>query len=223
MVVREEGRTLLRLSNEVGNRGAGPLEVFPSAGSDDCDGDADPGNDRAASQRVFADSDGSGSFDRDLDGVYTERRFGCLRYHPAHDHWHTLDFASYELRRESSQRLISSLRKVGFCIADHRRAFEDPAAPTSPTYPFGAMVEIGCDAMAVQGLSIGWADLYGFALPGQSLDVEGLRGGHYCLVSRADPRDLLLESNEENNVRRVRIRLRPRRLEVEKLDRPCSI
>ena len=45
----EKGTTVLRLSNEIGNRANGPLEVFPRPASIDCDGDSDPANDRDAS------------------------------------------------------------------------------------------------------------------------------------------------------------------------------
>ena len=220
-VKREDGRTLLRLSTEIGNVGTGPLEVFPSAASTGCDGDPDPENDRAASQRLFADTNASGVFERGSDGVFSERPFGCLRYHAAHDHWHTLGFARYELRQEPSGRLASARRKVGFCIADFRLSHPSTGSPPESHYPFGSGVERGCDEIATQGLSVGWADLYGFPLPGQELDVENLRRGRYCLISRADPGDLLAEANEQNNVRRARIRLRPRQLEVRRLETPC--
>ena len=220
-VKAEEGRTVLRLSNEIANVGTGPLEVFPSAASSDCDGDSDAEHDRAASQRLFADTNSSGAFERESDEVASERAFGCLRYHPAHEHWHTLDFARYELRREPAGRLVRARRKFGFCIADFRLSHPSAASPSESYYPFGSGVERGCDELATQGLSVGWADLYGFSLPGQELDVDGLRRGRYCLISRADPRGLLAEEEERNNVRRVRIHLRPRQLEVRRLATPC--
>ena len=222
-VMIEERRTLLRLSNEIGNVGAGPLEVFPSSASTGCDADSNAENDRAASQRLFEDTNASGAFERESDAVTSERLFGCLRYHPAHDHWHTLDFARYELRREPSGRLMRSRRKVGFCIADFRQAHPSPASPAEASYPFGSLAERGCDERATQGLSAGWADLYALDLPGQEFDVGDLRRGRYCLISRADPLDLLVEANEHNNVRRVRIELRPGQLEVRRLETACRI
>ena len=220
-VTAERGRTLLRFSNQIGNVGAGPLEVFPSAASTGCDADFNPHNDRAASQRLFADTNGSGSFEREADAVAAERLFGCLRYHPAHDHWHTLAFARYELRRERNNRLVRSRRKVGFCIADFRLAHPTASSPPEATYPFGSTAERGCDERATQGLSPGWADLYRLTLPGQQLDVGELRRGRYCLITRADPLDLLAEADEDNNVRRLRIALSPRRLGVRKLESAC--
>jgi Lysyl oxidase len=223
LIERDGERTVLRLSNEIGNRANGPLEVFPGTQSVDCDGDGDPVNDRDASQRMFADTNGSGGYEPGADAIDSERRFGCMRYHPAHDHWHVLDVARYELRREATGKLVAHSRKVGFCLSDTRLAFPSPVSPPVPTYPIGSGKPIGCDATSTQGISAGWADLYGFALPGQDLDVSDLPRGHYCLSSRADPLDLLDELNEDNNVRRVRLSLRPRRLSVRKLDGPCGI
>jgi hypothetical protein len=221
--VDERGDTVLRLSNEIANRSNGPLEVFPAEASANCDGDDDPANDRDASQRVFADTNGSGGYEPGIDAIDSERSFGCLRYHPAHDHWHVLDIASYELRRESTGKLVVQSRKVGFCLTDARLAFPSATSPPSPTYPLGSGEAIGCDVTSTQGISAGWADLYAFALPGQQLEVGGLPRGHYCLSSRADPLDLLDEVDENNNVRRVRLTLRPRKLRVRKLDGPCRV
>ena len=221
LLERSGRKTLLRMTNEVANVGAGPLEVFPSPASTNCDGDGDPANDRDATQRLFADSDASGSFDPALDEVAEERGFGCMRYHAAHEHWHVVDFAGYELQREQKRKLSATRRKVGFCIVDSRQAFAPPGSPAKPIYPFGPPGSVGCDPDATQGLSPGWADIYVFALPGQQLDVSRLRRGRYCLISRVDPADLLLESNENNNVRRARIALRPRKLLVRRLPGKC--
>jgi Lysyl oxidase len=223
LVTQEKPKTLLRLTTEIANVGNGPLEVYPSALSADCDGDGDPVNDRDASQRVFDDTNGSGGFEPGADAVAAERQVGCMRYHAAHDHWHVLDFARYELRREADGRLVAASRKVGFCLLDTRLVYPGPVSPEQPRYPFGsARPDGGCDQNATQGISAGWADSYVFAVPGQQLDVTGLRRGRYCLITRADPLDLLDEVDEANNTRRVRIALRPRKLSVRKLDGRCG-
>jgi hypothetical protein len=219
----EKGRTVMRLSNEIGNRANGPLEVFPGPAPVDCDDDGDPANDRDASQRIFADTNGSGGYEGGVDLVDSERGFGCMRYHPAHDHWHVLDIARYELRRETTGELVAHSRKVGFCFTDTRLAFPGVASPPAAIYPIGSAKPSGCDADSTQGISPGWADLYAFALPGQQLRVRGLPRGKYCLTSRADPLDLIEELDENNNVRRARLTLRPRKLRVRKLDGPCRV
>ena len=223
LITVEKRKTMLRLSNEVANRGLGPLEVFPSPASLNCDRDGDPENDRNASQRLFSDSNGSGAFEAGADAVGAERLFGCMRYHPAHGHWHVLDFSRYELRSEKTGKLATTTRKVGFCLGDNRRAFTTPASPAVAAYPFGATSSTPCDGSATQGLSVGWADVYLFYVPGQELKINNLPNGRYCLISRVDPENLLVESNEENNVRRTRIDLRPRGLSVRKLDGRCRV
>jgi hypothetical protein len=230
LVERRGGKVLLRLSNEVANLGVGPLEVFPSPASTNCDGDGDPANDRDASQRIYADADGDGRFTSGVDGVGVERRFGCVRYHPAHDHWHVLEFAAYALRREprrgvtgSGGRLVAGSRKVGFCVTDNRRAFPGSGSPAAPGYPVDPGGSTGCDAGTTQGLSVGWADIYVLALPGQQLDVTDLPRGRYCLVSSVDPSNLFTELDDANNVRSARISLRPRKLSVRRLRGPCRV
>ncbi len=224
LIVAPDGaRILLRMTNEIGNHGNGPLEVYPSSESLDCDGDGDPFNDRDASQRVFADTDASGGFDRAVDRIAYERLFGCMRYHPAHNHWHVLDFASYELRREPSARLFARSRKVGFCLTDARAAFPGAFTPATATYPINPPGSVGCDSIATQGISPGWADAYAFALPGQEIEITGIPRGHYCLTTRADPNGVLDELDEDNNVRRARLFLRPSKLIVRKLEGPCRI
>jgi hypothetical protein len=214
-------RALLRFSTEIANRGTGPLEVFPSAASSDCDGDGDPADDRDTFQRVFADSNGNGVFDRGGDAVLAERPFGCMHYHAAHDHWHVLDIAAYELTREPTGKTVAGTRKVGFCLSDNRLAFPGASTPAAPVYPIGPPGSPGCDATSIEGLSVGWTDLYVLGLPGQDLEITGLPRGRYCLILRADPRGLLEESNEANDFRRVRLRLRPDVPAVRKLDGPC--
>jgi Lysyl oxidase len=222
-ITRESGRVLLRFTTEVANRGAGPLEVFPSAASSDCDGDGDPTNDRDTWQRVFADSNANGLYDRGVDAIGSERRFGCMRYHAEHQHWHVLDFAAYTLRSEPSGQRVARARKVGFCLSDDRLAFPAPATPPAATYPFGPPGSSGCDAAATEGISVGWSDIYFLALPGQALAVDGLPAGRYCLIERADPGDLLSESDEADNVRRVELALRPRDFAARRVDAACSL
>jgi hypothetical protein len=222
VVTAERGRRLLRFANEFANRGSGPLEIFPSPTSTNCDGDGDGANDRAASQRLFSDSNGTGGFERGTDNVAAELPVGCMRYHPAHDHWHVLDSAAYELRAEPRGRLATSRRKVGFCLGDNRLAFPAPFVPAAPVYPFGSLGRSRCDAAATQGLSVGHADIYALTVPGQHLRVDGLRRGRYCLVTRADPANLVAETDETNNARRTPISLRPRRMAVKKLTGSCA-
>jgi hypothetical protein len=213
------GKLLLRLSNEIGNRGRGPLEIYPSASSDDCDGDGNPANDRDTYQRIFLDSNADNVFDRLQDLESHDLLFGCERYHPAHDHWHVLDFSRYKLLRLRTRRTVVRSTKIGFCIIDTDHRFASlPGSPPEAYYPAGSA---DCDRDSTDGLSVGWADTYGYFLPGQQLNVTGLRRGRYCLVSTADPHNLLRESDNSNNARRARIALHPAKRTVERLPGRC--
>jgi hypothetical protein len=202
--------TELRLSNTVGNRGVGPLEIFPepTAGGD-CDGDGDVDNDREAFQRVYKDSADPGSigfFDYHFDTRSSVRPVGCMIFHPVHNHWHFEDFAYYALRDESG-RVVSRSTKVSFCIADGSKVF--PRIPGAFPYVWYPVPSGTCTATSTEGLSVGWADTYTAATQGQSIDISDVPAGTYCLVSRADRHNVLRETRNNNNAHLTPIALDP--------------
>lgn len=217
-------RNVVRLSNEIGNKGAGPLELFPSPTLDDCDNDGNSANDRTATQRIYSDSADAGSpgyFDRGADNQSSTRPAGCMIFHPAHNHWHFDDFSRYRLYRENTGKLVASNEKVSFCVVDSASPFSPPPAGQLDT-PYFPTAE-GCDATATEGLSVGWADIYGYYLPGQALDLHDHSGGQFCLVSTADPNDQVAESNEANNTYSLRLRVWPKQRRVEQRKGACKI
>ena len=191
----------LRFSNTIENIGVGPLELFPVA--NDCNGNGDVTDDRTAMQQPYVDTNDDGVFERSSDQPSgTPIVVGCYVFHPAHDHWHLKDFARYELHRWSSKGVVvSSREKVSFCVGDDFAV--QPGLPGSPRMPYYT----ACTADSTTGLSIGWADLYGSDLQGQSLDIRGLAEGRYCLVSTADADGHILESDATNDVATLRIRI----------------
>jgi len=218
-VESSNGTAQLRLTNRIANKGRGPLEIFPSAKSHGCDGDGDPGNDRDAIQRVFLDANGDRVFERKTDTDSEHFTFGCDRYDPRAHHWDVFNLARYELRRLHSGKTVAKASKVAFCTVDSDPAFPWlPGSPNGPYYP-----RDGCDDTSILGVSVGWADEYYYGLPGQALNITGLKAGRYCLVSIGDPSNLLRESNNSNNRRRTRIELRPAEHVVKTLPRPCRI
>lgn len=126
------------------------------------------------------------------------RDVGDVLYHPDHNHFHFEDFAKYELRRITAtgmpsfedQDLLASSPKVSFCLQDS--VSEEGREPTSRFYASCAGV--------LQGISPGWADVYDYTLPGQSLPISGLADGRYALVITLDPERRLRESDETDNV-----------------------
>jgi len=187
-----DGTRQLRFANEIVNARSGLLELYPAA--QDCDGDGQLQDERTAYQRVYRDADGDGAFRRGIDTGYTDLAAGCFAFHEAHNHWHFGEFARYQLWRFSGEwSLVSSSDKVSFCITDTRPVL--PGLAGSPVSPF----YWSCDRDSIQGLSVGWSDVYDATLPGQSLDLTGVDDGRYCLWTVADPGDRLRETDETNN------------------------
>lgn len=218
-VRKKGGERVLRLSNEIGNRGAGPLEIAAGPASGEC------GEGRyEARQVVYADTNASGTFERGIDEPGPPRAIGCIDYHgaPGHRHWHVVDLVGYRLVNEGDGRGVAR-RKVGFCISD-RSGFLPSPAPGAPSRPYYGT---GCGGPGVppeqMGLSVGWADLYAYRIAGQGLRVTGLDRGRYCLISRADPGDVIAETRPANNARQVPIALRPRKGKARRLKGRCQL
>lgn len=185
------GATLLRFSNTVANMGDGPLELRPESS----------GQTTVAYQRIFTHTDSEGW------RLASEHPVGSFVFHPEHAHWHFEAFSEYQLRKVTPDgRIGRVLRetedKVSFCVADSLSIFEGLAhASPAAVYP------TTCSQDATQGLSVGWADRYGWQLPGQWVDVTGMTRGTYWLTSRADPLDLIDEADETDNRAALLIRI----------------
>jgi hypothetical protein len=220
----------LRVSNTVANVGNGPLEM--SGNGQFCEGD----DGRFTVQRFYDDTDDANSvgfFDREDEGGDPDREAnaGCSRYHEEHDHWHFDNFARYRLLDERTEELVAGSRKISFCVIDTGQPYPDlpgspdggyyPQDPANPKFPT-------CSETSVDGLSIGWEDTYGASLPGQGIKVTDLPRGHYCLVLETDPagqgtpNGVLEESNESNNLRDIRVWLRPHRGVVRRVSHNCK-
>jgi hypothetical protein len=170
-----DGSTL-RFSTTSWNSGAGPLELVA--------GEVETGSGKQkVHQRVYLS-----------DGTSFLHYAGSFEYHPQHNHFHFGDFAIYTLQPVNAPG--GSLRtgsKTTFCVIDTDKINGNlPGAPTQAVYTV-------CNNQ-VQGMSVGWGDTYGSHLSGQELDFTGNPDGIYQLKIDVDPKKLLLESNENDNV-----------------------
>jgi len=178
------GRTLLRLSTAVANGGRGALEL--RGGTVNSDGTQN------VTQRIFKEG-----------GGYTDRVAGTFTHHPAHQHIHFDNFATYRLRAVTQDdgvgAPVASGQKISFCLLDidHFNA----ALAGSPT---GARYNT---CAQVQGISVGWSDVYDKSLPDQWIDVTDTPNGRYWIEVTADPDNRLQESDETNNSVRLPIDL----------------
>jgi hypothetical protein len=184
-------RTLLRFTNVIGNRGAGPLELQPVYNA--TTGQTD------AFQSVKTHNAGG------VWSEYSRTPAGSYEFHAAHNHWHFADFARYELRSVTPRGGIGPVvhalsDKVSFCVIDIARFDATLEHAASATY-------WQCNQTSTNGLSVGWADLYLWNLAGQELDITDVPNGTYWLMSTVDPANHLLETNDFNNRAAVKVKL----------------
>lgn len=169
------GRTLLRASTATPNTGRGPLELRGSSTT------------AGVFQRIYRS-----------DGSYRDRLAGNFTFHPGHGHLHFDNWINLHLRRvlpgNGVGEIVVSGDKTSFAIIDLTEYDGSlPGSPASGVYDGGLL----------QGLSVGWADVYGANLPDQWIDVTDVPSGTYWLEGIVDPANSILESNESNNVARI--------------------
>jgi hypothetical protein len=182
----EPGRVHLRLSNGTANIGAGKLHLYGVL-------PANPDGTQDVMQRVFGDG-----------GQFEDRLAGKFLFHEGHNHIHFVDWAAYRLRQilpgDGVGPIVAEGTKTSFCIID--LGVHDSSLPGySPSGEFHS-----CSS-TIQGLSVGWIDVYSKYLPGQSIDITGVPPGQYWLESEVDPLDHVLESDEANNATRIKVTL----------------
>lgn len=177
-------RTTLRFSNGVANIGKGPLEVVRGQ-------ETRERGERVASaiQRIYR-----------RDGTYKERNAGKFVYHSEHGHWHYEGFSSFELLNVNGRRVIRS-KKQAFCMIDVLRFSKTMGGPDSAQY-FGD----GCQDARIEGISVGWADVYWDTLPGQYIDITDVDSGTYWIRSISNP-DKSLKEDGTNSAVRIKIQI----------------
>jgi Lysyl oxidase len=145
-------------------------------------------------------------------GLLRIKGVGRLRYNvnPSHSHWHLLPFEQYELRTLGGKRIVRD-QKSGFCLtSDHRSPL--PTLGPRGTHPVDRSDCARDKPRArgvVEGIAVGWGDLYIPAREGQYVDLTGVPPGNYDLVHRVNVGRLLREANYANNASSLRIRLLP--------------
>jgi len=164
----------IRFSTMSWNNGAGPLELVAGAGGS---------SGQNVYQRVYSS-----------DGSHQDYFVGTFVWHPAHNHFHFGDYALYYLEPiDAPGGSPKSGSKTTFCIMDTDRIDAGlPGAPQTAVYAT-------CGS-TVQGMSVGWADTYGYHLEGQSIDFTGNPSGDYCLTIQIDPKTRLAETSDADNV-----------------------
>src|SRR4051812_32173234 len=123
----------LRLTTAMANIGTGPMELR---------GGATHGTTQDVYQRGYAS-----------DGTFTDTLGGTFTYHPEHGHIHCDEFAQFRLRQVLADggvgNIVAAGDKVSFCLLDVDRY--NTSGPSSAQY-------LNCGQ--IQGISVGWADVY---------------------------------------------------------------
>jgi hypothetical protein len=109
---------------------------------------------------------------------------GIFVWSPCHMHHHIAGYAAFELRDGSG--VVATGRKQGFCLEDDEQV--DPRLGGSHGY--------NC---ANQGISPGWADVYGVSLPCQWIDITDVPSGSYQLHVIIDDSGVLEDTDHGNN------------------------
>jgi hypothetical protein len=185
---------LLRATSDVQSRGLGPMELR---------GRRDGPRSMKTNQRIYKKGGGhitvpSGA---KLRFTYVGTYFGG-------SYWKVHQLATFELIRVrddgSLGGVVRTSPKLNYCLRDLTLTRAGRRTPPGRVYP-GCNQDPNRKRVAL-GTSVGWSDIYPAAYHQQWIDVAGLRG---CFVYRmiVDPKEHLFESNENDNMNQVRVRL----------------
>ncbi len=173
----------IRMSNGTANSGAGKLYLYG--------GQVINSTQREVIQRIYR-----------TDGTFWERLSGTFIHHPTHGHIHFEEWCEYSLREYlpggGVGAVVAQGAKTSFCILDL-----GVYNSSLPGFPAGGQFN-SCGG-SIQGLSVGWEDIYSAGLDGQHITIPttSVPDGTYWLESYVDPNNQVLESNEGNNIGRV--------------------
>ena len=177
------GRTLLRFSTEVANAGDGPLEIWGGSASGDV---------QQVFQRIYQ-----------ADGGSRDALAGEFVYHAGHGHIHFEGFATYDLKIvDGNGEIVASGGKTSFCLINIRQPLPDATAAAGQVHGRG-----GNSCGQIQGISVGYSDVYSASLDDQWIDVTNVADGTYWLEITTDPENNIQETDESNNSARVQITL----------------
>jgi hypothetical protein len=184
-----KGRRKLRFESGLGNIGDGPVEVRPNRARK-----CPPGK-HNASQVFYRDENRNGRYNPKRDTSTAHRSAGCMVFHRFHDHWHFEAASRYTLFKARKPDVSKvARRKMSFCLRDSRRV-----PKVFGTFPYDESYG-ACSRYSPQGISVGWVDVYQSFLAGQAVKFPRRMGdGLYCLHTKVDPANHLVETNDRNN------------------------
>jgi hypothetical protein len=134
---------------------------------------------------------------RDMGMGVPSNHLDLFHYSDCHEHYHFDHYAAYELLDESG--VVATGHKQAFCLIDLE--------------PWAWLDDPGQFDCGNQGISRGYADIYGSYLPCQWIDVTGVPSGTYTLrIALNSPppgttTPIINESNYENNISEIEVEI----------------
>jgi hypothetical protein len=148
-------------------------------------------------------------------GSHVDRRAGTYEFEASHGHFHYAGMAQGLLWRSNSAgarlglKPVATGEKDGFCMEDMQKVWV--RGPKTPRYQWPdacyPMDTSNGGLDEVNGLSVGWEDVYNLWVPHQYIEVSDVRDGYYLLEIRLDPMRRLAETTRADDTVWQRIRL----------------
>ncbi len=226
LIWQHESFNRLQVTNSCANVGFGPMELI-GTGLWYC-GDSlvsGPGlcpdssyRKQLVKQRIYIKQERLAYFD------FKDTIVGMMQFHSAlgHNHLHIDDWAINTIRLRGPEAspatwpIIGQGQKVSFCIYDHlacgtsfRNCVYDTAEYIYATLPNNGLgVGYATCGLSVQGISVGYSDVYDWMLEGQDIVLDSICNGNYYLVSEFDPSHRFVDNDRTNNITAVPVFLR---------------
>jgi len=189
----------LSFDGYVHNQGLGVLEIFATGPS------GDPPTMAQVYQRLYpGGAPGATFLDMESPAV--------VKYEPSdgHNHFHFKNAVEYSLvgvngtaMPANGTGLTFGKTQAGFCLGDTFRvnSWAPPRAYFTIQFPTPAWCgRNNRTAPSIRmGVQAGRRDLYDYPLPYQNVDLSQVLPGQYSLISRVDPDQVIMESDETNN------------------------
>ena len=223
---QRESFNILKVTNSCANIGFGPMEII-GTGIWMCNDSivGGPGlcpdgqyAKQQVKQRIYIKEAGVGFFD------FKDTLVGTMQFHSdlGHNHLHVDDWAVNTLRLRGPESdaskwpIIGTGNKVSFCIYDHlicgstfeNCEYEGDMNVYSSLVNNGLGTGFSSCGNTVQGLSVGYSDVYDWSLDGQEITFDSICNGNYYLVSEFDPSHRFVDLDRSNNVSVVPVKLK---------------
>jgi hypothetical protein len=179
------GHRQLRFTHITEDSGTGPFEIVPNYNS--ATGVA------TFSQYIYnSPSPGVWNFDHSVPVA----QIGTF-VSPSDYNFPLTSFTLHSLNSDGSLGpVVATSPKADYCITGDTRVGDVPNTPAQTFIPQSNCV----DPTQPLGWSVGWGDQYDQTDSGQPIDINGLPDGAYVLRGVVDPKHVLSESNNTNNV-----------------------